>query len=231
MDTYKWHKKAEKEWDDFALTWTKNSQGMWEGGSRKNIIPFFSQYVPTGVKVVDLGCGDGMGSLKLAQAGYNVTGIDFSQVMIELAEEKSKQQLGLTFIQGDFTSLPFNDEEMEAAMVINSLEFTGDPLRVLREIHRIIKPGGHVCFGILGPTAEPRKKFSFDRLLGEEVIMNTMQPWEFENLALASGWKPVAETGVGKRGIDYSKLDHLSKELKQAVSFMWLFIFQKEGIQ
>ncbi|MFE4430151.1 class I SAM-dependent methyltransferase [Peribacillus butanolivorans] len=231
MDLHTWHKESEKKWDDFASKWVENSQEMWETGSRKNIIPFFSQYVPTGNKVADIGCGDGVGSLKLAEAGYEVTGIDLSNVMIEFAMEKTVHQPKLSFIQGDFYSLPFKDEEMDAALVINSLEYTGEPLTVVKEIHRIIKPGGYACFGILGPTAEPRKKFSFQRLLGDKVIMNTMQPWEFEKIAVESGWKAVADTGVAKRGIDFTKLGHFSKDLKQAVSFMWLFLLQKEGNQ
>ncbi|MFJ7830209.1 class I SAM-dependent methyltransferase [Peribacillus sp. NPDC097284] len=231
MNLKTWHKEAEKKWDVFAPTWAKNSQEMWETGSRKKIIPFFSEYVEAASKVVDIGCGDGVGSSKLAQAGYIVTGVDLSTVMVELAKENADQQPGLSFTQGDFYSLPFKDDEMDAALVINSLEYTGEPLTVMKEIHRIIKPGGYVCFGILGPTAEPRKKFSYQRLFGEDVIMNTMQAWEFEKLALSTGWKLVAETGVEKRGVDYSKLGHFSKELKQSVSFMWLFLFQKEGIQ
>ncbi len=228
MNIHTWHKESEKEWDVFAPMWVKNSQEMWETGSRKNIIPFFSEYVPSGVMVADIGCGDGVGSLKLAEAGFRVTGVDLSNVMIEFAKGKTAQQPGLSFLQGDFYNLPFEDEEMDAAMVINSLEYTGEPLTVMKEIQRVIKPGGYVCFGILGPTAEPRKKFSFHRLLGDKVIMNTMQPWEFEKMALETGWKAVADTGVAKRGVDYTKLGHFSKELKQAVSFMWLFLFQKE---
>ncbi|MGE7878526.1 class I SAM-dependent methyltransferase [Peribacillus muralis] len=230
MNIHTWHKESEKEWDIFAPMWVKSSHDMWETGSRKTIIPFFAEYVPEGSKVADIGCGDGVGSLKLAKAGFEVTGVDLSKVMIDFAEGKAAHQPGLSFIQGDFNALPFMDEEMDAAMVINSLEYTGDPLLVMKEILRVIKPGGYACFAILGPTAEPRKKFSFPRLLGDKVIMNTMQPWEFEKMAMNSGWEMVADIGVAKRGVDYKKLGHFSKELKQAVSFMWLFLHQKEVV-
>ena len=97
MNIHTWHKESEKEWDVFAPMWVKNSQEMWETGSRKNIIPFFSEYVPSGVKVADIGCGDGVGSLKLAEAGYEVTGVDLSNVMIEFAKGKTAQQPELSF--------------------------------------------------------------------------------------------------------------------------------------
>ncbi|WP_285766079.1 class I SAM-dependent methyltransferase [Peribacillus sp. SI8-4] len=228
MNIHTWHKESKKEWDDFAPMWVKKSQEMWETGSRKKIIPFFSSHVHSGMKVADIGCGDGVGSLKLAEAGYDVIGVDLSSVMIEFAKGKAANHPNLSFIQGDLYNLPFKDEEMDAAMVINSLEYTGEPLTVMKEIWRVMKPGGHVCFGILGPTAEPRKNFSYQRLLGNDVIMNTMLPWEFEKLATETGWKTVADTGVAKRGVDYTKLGHFSKDLKQAVSFMWVFLLQKE---
>ena len=229
MNLKHWHDKAEKQWDEFAPVWNKNSEEMWETGSRKDIIPFFSEFVPEGSKVADIGCGDGIGTGKLAQAGYLATGIDLSSTMINLAKTNSSGISNVSFMQGDISSLPFQDSEMDAALVINSLEYTGEPLTALNEIRRVIKPGGHACFGILGPTAEPRKNFSYPRLLGKEVIINTILPWEFERLSGENGWELLAEHGVGKRGVRYEKLGHFSKELKQAVSFMWLFLLKKSA--
>lgn len=222
---HSWHKEAQIKWDDSAKNWAANSKEMWDGGSRKTIIPFFVEHIPLG-KVVDLGCGDGYGSLKLARAGFHVIGLDLSQKMITEATEKTKDQDNLSFIQGDLTALPFKTEEVDAVMAINSIEWTEKPLDALKEIKRILKPGGYGCFAILGPTSGPRAN-SYPRLYGKEVIMNTMQAWEFWQLAEENGWELVADTGVPKQGVDYTKLTHLSKDLQQALSFMWLFVFKK----
>ncbi len=96
-------------------------------------------------------------------------------------------------------------------MVINSLEYTGEPLTVMKEIQRVIKPGGYVCFGILGPTAEPRKNSASAGYWDDEVIMNTMQPWEFEKMALETGWKAVADLRRCKERVDYAKLGHFQR--------------------
>ncbi|RFU61691.1 bifunctional 2-polyprenyl-6-hydroxyphenol methylase/3-demethylubiquinol 3-O-methyltransferase UbiG [Bacillus sp. V59.32b] len=222
-----WHQEAERKWDSFAGKWASNSREMWDKGSRKKIIPFFSKYVPEGGKVSDLGCGDGYGSLMLAKSGYEVIGLDISSEMIEAANLRAADNSHLSFIRGDLAKLPFPNEEFDGVMAINSIEWTESPLQALSEIKRIVKPEGYACFGILGPTAAPRINNSYQRLYGEKVIINSMQSWEFEQLAIENGWELVADTGVEKRGVDVDKLADLSKELRQAVSFMWLFIFKK----
>jgi ubiquinone/menaquinone biosynthesis C-methylase UbiE len=221
--TFSWVNEAEKQWNEKSKFWNKNSREMWEKGSRKTIVPFFMQYVEKGSSVCDLGCGDGYGSFKLAQAGYNVLGIDLSEDMIKLAKSTHKLD-NLQFQKGNMGELS-NEWQVDGIIAINSLEWTEDPRAVLLEMKKVVKPGGYLCVGILGPTAAPRSN-SFRRLYGEEVICNTMMPWEFQQLALENGWKKVADLPVYKRGVDEQLVNKLSDELKQALSFMWVFMFR-----
>ena len=196
---------------------------MWEKGSRKDIIPFFKKHIPLGT-VADLGCGDGYGSLLLNNEGYDVLGMDISEEMIRLAS--AKKRTGLSFVMGDLNKLPFKDEEFSAVMAINSLEWTEHPLHALNEVRRVTELKEFACIGILGPTAMPREN-SYPRLLGEKVICNTMMPWEFERLATEHGWKKIAEKGVYKKGVEQELLNGLSNELKQALTFMNLFLLTR----
>ncbi|RFU69689.1 class I SAM-dependent methyltransferase [Peribacillus saganii] len=228
MEEHNWHKEAERKWDNFAKQWSQNSSEMWESGSRKKVIPFISSNLQPGDQVCDLGCGDGYGSLLLAKMGFNVTGLDISSEMVETAAKRAAGQTNTTFVQGDLAELPFEENQFDAILAINSLEWTESPREVLSSIQKILKSGGVACFGILGPTAAPRQNYCFRRLYGEKVIMNTMMPWEFEQMALENGWTLLQETAVEKRGVDFDKLGHFSKELKQAVSFMWLFLLKND---
>jgi ubiquinone/menaquinone biosynthesis C-methylase UbiE len=219
-----WKQKAEQAWDEKAKDWHKRSKDMWESGSRKSIIPLFTKFVPKGLTVCDLGCGDGYGSYLLSINGYDVIGIDLSHEMVDLAKKRERD--GLRFVQGDIGKTPFKDDSFDALLAINSIEWTESPNEVLQEWRRLLKTEGYLVVGILGPTAHPRTN-SFGRLLGEKVICNTMMPWEFERLATLQGWKKVGEAGVYKRGVTEALVSHLPLELKQALTFMWLFVLQK----
>ncbi|WP_243385183.1 class I SAM-dependent methyltransferase [Bacillus kexueae] len=222
----KWHEQAQKKWDEFAEDWNTSSENMWENGSRNSIIPFFSRHVPIGSNILDVACGDGYGSKKLAEGGYQVVATDLSTKMMELANERN-QHKNVTYVQGDMMKLPFANQQFDALMVINGIEWTEKPIDAIAELDRVVKKEGFICAAILGPTAHPRKH-SFNRLYGEQTIMNTMMPWEFVQLCEeAYGWKLIANEGVMKKGITKELTKQLSWELQMALSFMWLFLFQK----
>ena len=88
-------------------------------------------------KVLDVGCGDGYGTYKLSRAGYKAVGVDLSEVMIQ--KEGAWRGPGFILYKGDLSSLPFENEQFEAIMAINSLEWTEEPLRALNEIKRVLK--------------------------------------------------------------------------------------------
>lgn len=230
MSKFDWHGEAKKKWDDGAGYWNKNSEQMWETGSRKEIIPFLLEYVEPlhDIHIVDVGCGDGYGSWKLANHGFAVTGVDLSEEMINRAKERDLCD-NLSFVQGDLTELPFEDHSFSLAMAINALEWTKVPSDALNELKRVIKNEGLLLVGILGPTAKPRVN-SYSRLYGENVVMNTMMPWEFEQLAVENGWEVIDGKGVYKKAVHHHHLKGLAHELKQSLSFMWLFLLkQKEA--
>ncbi|WP_335869630.1 class I SAM-dependent methyltransferase [Bacillus sp. 2205SS5-2] len=220
-----WHDKAKSKWDDTADSWHSRTTSMWEKGSRKDIIPFFTKHISAESHVVDLGCGDGYGSYLLYKNGYSVVGMDLSDQMVSLAKKNETE--GLSFLQGDLAALPFQNYQFNAAMAINSLEWTKDPLHSLREIHRILHPDGSLLLGILGPTAHPRSN-SLPRLRGEEVICNTMMPWECKQLAEEEGFTLKGEAWVWKESVpkQVREMD-MPAELKQALTFMTLLLFQK----
>ncbi|PFA70106.1 SAM-dependent methyltransferase [Bacillus sp. AFS015802] len=224
MKSSEWHTSAKTRWEDNADHWHSKSVDMWTAGSRKAVIPFFVKYIGDARTVADLGCGDGYGSYLLYEKGFAVTGMDFSKKMVEIA--KKQERGNLSFVQGDLRSLPFQDEQFDAVMAINSVEWTEYPLHTLNEIERVVDKDGYICIGLLGPTAHPREN-AYPRLHGEEAICNTMMPWELEMLARDKGWKKIGEDWVYKKGVKPSLTDPLSNELKQALTFMTLFMFQK----
>ncbi|WP_186577874.1 class I SAM-dependent methyltransferase [Aquibacillus kalidii] len=225
MSDFEWHKEAKLKWEEHADFWYQKSQEMWDHGSRKTIVPFIEKHIPKGSLIGDLGCGDGYGSYKLHKSGYRIIGLDLSDEMIEKAKKRGSKEL--TFMQGDLTDLPFGDESFSGLMAINSLEWTEEPIKALNEMKRVLRTGHYLCVGLLGPTASPRHN-SYRRLYGESVICNTLMPWELEKLASENGWDVIDGTGVYKQSVSKDVIGGLSVELKQALTFMWLFCFRKK---
>lgn len=223
---FNWHKAVEKKWDSNVSFWNEKSRAMWEQGSRSTIVPFVQKHMEAGSNIADIGCGDGYGSYKLNQAGFQVVGVDISPKMIEKAKEVEEQ--GLSFTVGDLAHLPFERDSLDGVVAINSIEWTEQPKQALQEIKRAIKPGGYLCLGLLGPTAGPRQN-SYRRLYGEEVICNTMMPWEFESLAKELDWKVVDGHGVYKQEAEGFPVEQLPTQLKQALTFMWVFMLRKQS--
>jgi ubiquinone/menaquinone biosynthesis C-methylase UbiE len=101
------------------------------------------------VRILELACGTGNFSVKLAQAGFSVVGLDRYGTLIDLAREKRQaSRLGhLAFQQGDITSRnDFREDSFDQVVNIHSLYVHPDPERKLKEAYRVLKPGGHAVF-------------------------------------------------------------------------------------
>ncbi|SHG08765.1 class I SAM-dependent methyltransferase [Ornithinibacillus halophilus] len=223
MDSFNWKEEAKDQWDNRASFWNSRSQSMWEHGSRKDIISFIKQHIISGHRVLDVGCGDGYGSYRLQQAGYEVTGVDLSPKMIVKAKEQFND---IEFFQADVGELPFESKSYDGIMTINVLEWTEIPAMALKELSRVLKDDGLLCAGILGPTAGPRST-SYPKVYGKETISNSMMPWEFQKLASDLNFEYIDGFGVYKKGVTNSHTNGLSTELQQALSFMWVFMLKK----
>jgi ubiquinone/menaquinone biosynthesis C-methylase UbiE len=95
-------------------------------------------------------CGFGRHSLALAEAGYRVVGVDRSQSLLDEARRRAGD--GAELVRADYRELPFADASFDAALnLFTSLGYLGDEedTRVLREIARVLRPGGRLVIEIL----------------------------------------------------------------------------------
>jgi len=105
--------------------------------------------VRPGCCALDVCCGTGDLALALAQRGAEVTGLDFSQAMLEIAETRRlKNTQSATanpiFVQGDAQQLPFPDHSFDAVTVGYGLRNLASWEAGLREMFRVAKPGGRL---------------------------------------------------------------------------------------
>lgn len=107
-----------------------------------------------GELVLDLSCGTGNYALTLAQRGLGVVGVDLSEPMLRLAQEKAgRAGVELALVQADAKALPFRPRTFDLVTVILGLEFIRDPGRTLEEVRRILKPGARLVVAILNRSA------------------------------------------------------------------------------
>jgi ubiquinone/menaquinone biosynthesis C-methylase UbiE len=98
-----------------------------------------------------MACGDGVYSAWLAErVGDNgrVVGVDIAPAYLELAREHVKshpRSKVISFQIGDIAGLPFADNEFDLAWCAHSLYSLPDPLAALRELRRVVRPGGAVA--------------------------------------------------------------------------------------
>ncbi len=98
-----------------------------------------------GMKVLDLATGVGAMAARLAARypGISLVGVDLSEQQLSAARKNHPE---LSFLRGDATKLPFDDRTFDRVHCSWLLEHVPDPTAVLREVRRVLKPGGYCQF-------------------------------------------------------------------------------------
>jgi len=135
------------------------NQALWEKGDftriadtmRESGDALVSQLgIKPGLKVLDLGCGDGTTALPAAKRGADVLGVDIARNLVEAGNRRA-QEWGLSncrFEQGDATNLEaLSDRSFDLVVTIFGAMFAPKPFDVAREMVRVTRPGGRIVMG------------------------------------------------------------------------------------
>jgi len=96
-------------------------------------------------RVLDVGCGANLTyDLTLADRGIEIVGIDFAESFLALAPQHPR----ITLRQADATALPFETGEFDGVICSETVEHVPDDRKVLREIARVLAPGGLLVFTV-----------------------------------------------------------------------------------
>ncbi len=169
-----------------------------------------------GGSALDVACGSGKLTAELARiAGPRgrVVGLDFSPQMLEVAQ---RDHPGIEFLEGDALKLPFDDAEFDASTVAFGLRNLSDPIAGLREMLRVVKPGGRSVVlefvrpppNLVGGAYRIYLRTLLPAIGGalsgqpaayrylSDTVDSYRTPDELRAMAMAAGWSHVAYKGL-----------------------------------
>jgi ubiquinone/menaquinone biosynthesis C-methylase UbiE len=195
-------------------------------------------------KIIDIACGKGTTAILLAKKYHcNVVGIDISAELIEEAKRlalKSGVTDKLTFIVGDATNLPFNDNTFDIAISQAMLILVDDKIKTIQEANRIINKGGSAgwlelswkkpiteeildeisnvicayCMKNVLTFEEWQKTFKNAGIDNLQIIRKDLKPMEF--------WKMIQDEGV-RNTIDILRKINANREIKNRMKLIGSF--------
>ncbi|MBC7531874.1 MAG: 3-demethylubiquinone-9 3-O-methyltransferase [Oligoflexus sp.] len=102
--------------------------------------------LPSDAKILDVACGAGLISNKLATFGYEIHGIDQSVSSIEVAKRHAPSGSNVNYLAGDAFDLPYPDASFDVVMLLDFLEHVEEPGKAILEASRVLKPGGTLVY-------------------------------------------------------------------------------------
>ena len=138
-------------WEANAPDWIELSRAGFDVCRDLVNTPAFFGMLPTveGLRVLDVGCGEGHNTRLLADRGAEAIAIDISERFVRAAAVAGP---GIDHVIGDGAELPFASSSFDAVTAFMSLMDVADPERTLQEIARVLRPGGFVQFSVVHPT-------------------------------------------------------------------------------
>ena len=113
----------------------------------ENSAAYLLPHLTPDAKVLDVGCGPGTITAGLADRvpRGHVTGVDAAQAVIDQARELAGDRANLDFTTGDVYALDYPDDAFDIVFAHQILQHLSDPVRALREMGRVTRPGGLVA--------------------------------------------------------------------------------------
>lgn len=146
--------EAIKRWNNYADTYSKNHTD--QGDIHKEVLLNPALFSLMGSvknkKVLDAGCGEGYLSRIIAKSGATVVAIDYSLRMLEIAKERTPNELQIDYRHGNCEDLNFLEDESFELIVSNMvIQDLANYEKAFQEMYRLLVDGGSLIFSILHP--------------------------------------------------------------------------------
>lgn len=170
--------------EDLSAAWEGNA-GDWLAWARapghdvafwQMNAPAFQKLLPApGLGAIDVGCGEGRVGRMLSDLGHRVRGLDSSPTLVEAARAAGGYE---EVVCGDAIVLPWSSDSCDLAVTFMCLMDMPDPAAAVREIARVLVPGGRLCIALTHPlngTSEFLDDYFTERVFEERVDRGGLQ--------------------------------------------------------
>ncbi len=234
-DETRWLERSRAAWDARAERWDARSAANALAPDRIRDLDriWDALRLSPGARVLDAGCGSGQFAIALAERGARVTGIDLSPEMIRRARDHAADHgFGddIEWRTGDVKHLSDPLAVFDAVYARVLFQFLADIPATLRELRRVLKPGGRLLASVPGALSPIYRASWMRHLPGGDPGHNYLLPWELDYLLQEYGWRIL--DGWGEWGDDlYGDLNDANaayrradRAIQQATATTWTVI-------
>lgn len=157
-------------WEKNAPAWIELSRAGYDIYRDALNTPSFLKMLPEvkGLLGIDLGCGEGTNTRKVAKLGAQMAAIDIAPSFVAAAQTvEDGDPLGIAFSVSDATNLAYPDNHFDFAVAFMSFMDMPDQVKALKEAHRVLNNKGFLQFSILHPCFVPPKRRTLRNADGE----------------------------------------------------------------
>lgn len=178
-----------------AKNFFTGAAGDWDKLREQAYGPAFSHaallaLLPSDWTVADLGCGTGALTLTLSRHVKRVIGVDNTPAMLSAARDRIGETNNIDLRQGDVETLPIENDECDAAILVLILSYLDDPDAALAETARIIKPGGKLVIA----DVMRHDRDDFRRQMGQHSL--GFEPDEVSRMLKRAGFDSPTSTPI-----------------------------------
>jgi SAM-dependent methyltransferase len=202
---------------DYELQTHQAEDRHWWYRGRRNVLErvIADLHLPARARILDAGCGSGRNMVELARHG-TVTGVELSEASVRLARERGAGEV----VEGSVLEMPFEADSFEMAASLDVIEHLEDDLAALRELRRVVAPGGSLLVTV------PAYQWLWS---GHDEINHHFRRYTRRSLQRAgeqAGWQQVRTTYFNSlllpAAIMLRVLDRFSRKTTESSLDLWV---------
>lgn len=166
---------------------TSPTFGGWKGTDKLIDLLNLKDLIKNRPKILEVGCSTGYITQYMAhKCNCEIIGVDLSKILIEIASDEAKKSniTNISFQEGNVENLPFFDNSFDIVYGEAITALVSDPLKVIKEYMRVLKPGGKIgtvdlfMKDTLNDYFKTETSKIMSNVLGTQIKIRNLQEWE-----------------------------------------------------